>query len=173
MENRHLSVCICFLCLFSGICQCVYVCFLCLFCVFRGTGRTVTTPLSLTLDHWTEVRSRAHNLSVEIKKGPWQTFCASEWPTFNVKWSLEGTFGLLLSLKLKPLFFRADLSPTRINSLTSFRIHRHKSNHGFHLHLSEPSPSCSHASEWVSTVPSLSALRSSPCTGSEIAKGTA
>ena len=59
---RHLSVCICFLCLFSGICQCVYVCFLCLLCVFRGTGRTVTTPLSLTLDHWTEVRSRAHNL---------------------------------------------------------------------------------------------------------------
>ena len=111
-------MCICFLCLFSGICQCVYVCFLCLFCVFRGTGRTVTTPLSLTLDHWTEVRSRAHNLSVEIKKGPWQTFCASEWPTFNVKWSLEGTFGLLLSLKLKPLFFRVDLGPTWINSLS-------------------------------------------------------
>jgi hypothetical protein len=31
-------------------------------------GQTVTTPLSLTLNHWTEVRSRAHNLSVEIKK---------------------------------------------------------------------------------------------------------
>ena len=111
------------------------------------------TPLSLTLDHWTEVRSRAHNLSVEIKKGPWQTFCASEWPTFNVKWSLEGTFGLLLSLKLKPLFFRVDLGPTWINSLTSFRIHHHKSNYGFPPHLSEPSPGCSHVLEWVSTVP--------------------
>ena len=128
-------MCVCFLCLFSGICQCVYVCFLCLFCVFRGTGRTVTTPLSLTLDHWTEVRSRAHNLSVEIKKGPWQTFCASEWPAFNVKWSLEGTFGLLLSLKLKPLFFRADLGPTWINSLTLSRIHCHKSNQRFPEHL--------------------------------------
>ena len=144
---RHLSACICFLCLFSGICQCVYVCFLCLFCVFRGTGWTVTTPLSLTLDHWTEVRSRAHNLSVEIKKGPWQTFCASEWPTFNVKWSLEGTFGLLLSLKLKPLFFRVDLGPTWINSLTSFRIHCHKSNHGFpHASQSPPLAAPMHSS---------------------------
>jgi hypothetical protein len=94
-------------------------------------GQTVTIPLSLTLDHWTEVRSRAHNLSVEIKKRPWQIFCASEWPTFNVKWLLEGTFGLLLSLKLKPLFFRADLGLTTFNSLTSFRIHCHKSNHRF------------------------------------------
>ena len=34
-------------------------------------------------------------------------------------------FGLLLSLKLKPLFFRVDLGPTWINSLTSFRIHPH------------------------------------------------
>ena len=84
----------------------MYVCFLCLFCVFRGTGRTVTTPLSLTLDHWTEVRSRAHNLSVEIKKGPWQTFGASEWSTFNVKWSLEGTFGLTLIFEVKAIVFQ-------------------------------------------------------------------
>ena len=156
MKNRHLSVCVCFLCLFSGICQCVFVfcvCFqvfvsvcMCVFCVcfvfyvVSTMGQTITTPLSLTLDHWTEVRSRAHNLSVEIKKGPWQTFCASEWPTFNVKWSLEGTFGLLLSLKLKPLFFRVDLGPTRINSLTSFRIHCHKSNHGFPRTSQSPPP---------------------------------
>ena len=103
---RHLSVCICFLCLFSGICQCVYVCFLCLFCVFRGTGRTVTTPLSLTLDHWTEVRSRAHNLSVEIKKGPWQTFCISEWPAFDVGWPPEGTFDLTLIFEVKAIVFQ-------------------------------------------------------------------
>ena len=41
--NRHLSVCVCFLCLFAGICQCVFVfcvCFqvfvnvcMCVFCV--------------------------------------------------------------------------------------------------------------------------------------------
>ena len=153
-------MCLFFVCLFSGICQCV--CFVSVFCDIRRTVMT-PPPLSLTLDHWTEVRSRAHNLSVEIKKGPWQTFCASEWPTFNVKWSLEGTFGLLLSLKLKPLFFRVDLGPTWINSLTSFRIHRHKIKPWVPPRLSEPSPGCSHALEWVSTVPSLSALRSSPC----------
>lgn len=28
--------------------------------------QSVTTPLTLTLDHWTKVRTRAHNLSVEI-----------------------------------------------------------------------------------------------------------
>ena len=37
-------------------------------------GQTVKTLPSLTLDHCTEVISRAHNLSVEIKKGPWQIF---------------------------------------------------------------------------------------------------
>ena len=41
-------------------------------------GQTVSTPLTLTLDHWTEIRTRAHNLSVEVKKGPWKTFCSSE-----------------------------------------------------------------------------------------------
>nr|AAL87855.1 group specific antigen [Porcine endogenous retrovirus] len=55
-------------------------------------GQTVTTPLSLTLDHWTEVKSRAHNLSVQVKKGPWQTFCGSEWPTFDGGWPSNGTF---------------------------------------------------------------------------------
>lgn len=33
--------------------------------------QTVTTPLSLTLDHFSEVRCRAHNISVEVKKGKW------------------------------------------------------------------------------------------------------
>lgn len=69
-------------------------------------GQTVTTPLSLTLDHWTEVRTRAHNLSIEIKKGPWQTFCASEWPTFEVSWPPEGTFDLTLILEIKAIVFQ-------------------------------------------------------------------
>ena len=34
-------------------------------------GQTVTTPLTLILNHWTDVKSRAHSLSVEVKKGPW------------------------------------------------------------------------------------------------------
>ena len=31
-------------------------------------GQTVMTPLSLTLNHWSVVKSRAHNLSIEVKK---------------------------------------------------------------------------------------------------------
>ncbi|XP_020935532.1 uncharacterized protein LOC102158723 [Sus scrofa] len=69
-------------------------------------GQTVTTPLSLTLDHWTEVRSRAHNLSVQVKKGPWQTFCASEWPTFDVGWPSEGTFNSEIILAVKAIIFQ-------------------------------------------------------------------
>lgn len=32
-------------------------------------GQTTSTPLTITLDHWTDVKARAHNLSVEVKKG--------------------------------------------------------------------------------------------------------
>lgn len=66
----------------------------------------MTTPLSLTLDHWSEIRSRAHNLSVEIKKGPWRTFCASEWPTFDVGWPPEGTFDLTVIFEVKAIVFQ-------------------------------------------------------------------
>lgn len=69
-------------------------------------GQTVTTPLSLTLDHWTEVKTRAHNLSVEVKKGRWQTFCASEWPSFKVGWPPEGTFDLTVIFAVKHLVFQ-------------------------------------------------------------------
>ena len=47
-------------------------------------GHTVTTPLTVTRNHWMNVKNRAHNLSIKVKKGPWQTFCSSEWPTFGV-----------------------------------------------------------------------------------------
>lgn len=69
-------------------------------------GQTVTTPLTLTLSHWTEVRTRAHNLSVDIKKGTWQTLCSSEWPTFGVGWPPEGTFNLSLIFAVKRLVFQ-------------------------------------------------------------------
>jgi hypothetical protein len=82
--------------------------FLCLFCVFVvwTVGQTVTTPLSLTFDHWAEVRSRVLDLSVEIKKGPWRTSCASKWPTFNIGWPPEGTFDLTLIFKVKAIVFQ-------------------------------------------------------------------
>lgn len=72
-------------------------------------GQTVTTPLSLTLDHWTEVRVQAHNLSVQVKKRPWQTFCPSEWPTFGVGWPPEGSFDLAITFEIKAIVFQEGL----------------------------------------------------------------
>ncbi|KAK1338203.1 hypothetical protein QTO34_001317 [Cnephaeus nilssonii] len=71
-------------------------------------GQTVTTPLSLTLDHWTEVKGRGRDLSVEIKKGPWRTFCSSEWPTFNIGWPAEGTFDLSVIFAVKEIVFQKE-----------------------------------------------------------------
>lgn len=59
-----------------------------------GMGQGKSTPLSVTLDHWKEVRGRGFDLSVNVKKGPWQTFCSAEWPTFGVGWPAEGCFDL-------------------------------------------------------------------------------
>jgi hypothetical protein len=69
-------------------------------------GQTVTTPLTLTQNHWTDVKTRAHNLSVEVKKGPWQTFCSSKWPTFGVGWPSQGTFSLPVILGVKRVIFQ-------------------------------------------------------------------
>jgi hypothetical protein len=43
---------------------------------------------------------------VEIKKGPWQNFCACEWPTFGVDWPLEGTFDLTIIFEIKTISFQ-------------------------------------------------------------------
>lgn len=68
-----------------------------------GQGRS--TPLSVTLDHWKEVRGRGFDLSVSVKKGPWQTFCSSEWPTFGVGWPVDGTLDLtIISLVFNKIF---------------------------------------------------------------------
>ena len=44
----------------------VSVIVLCLL-LFFTMGQTVSTPLSLTKDHWTDVRARGQNLSVKVK----------------------------------------------------------------------------------------------------------
>lgn len=49
-------------------------------------GQTASKPLDLVLAHFKEVRPRAHNLSVGLRKGKMITFCSSEWPTFDVGW---------------------------------------------------------------------------------------
>nr|AAO46144.1 gag protein [Recombinant M-MuLV/RaLV retrovirus] len=69
-------------------------------------GQSLTTPLSLTLDHWKDVRDRARDQSVEIKKGKWQTLCTSEWPTYDVGWPVNGTFNKTTILQVKDLIFR-------------------------------------------------------------------
>nr|XP_040128213.1 uncharacterized protein LOC101955775 [Ictidomys tridecemlineatus] len=68
-------------------------------------GQSITTPLSLALDHWQDVRSRADNLSVEVKKKKWVTLCTADWPTLNVGWPKEGTFNLDLILQVKSQVF--------------------------------------------------------------------
>lgn len=71
----------------------VFVCLVFVFTLFLLTmGQTLTTPLSLTLQHWKDVQETANNQSVEVKKKRWVTLCSSEWPTFNVGWPQEGTF---------------------------------------------------------------------------------
>nr|QJT93252.1 gag protein [Syconycteris australis gammaretrovirus] len=71
-------------------------------------GQSNSTPLSLTLDHWRDVKTRAHNLSVEVKKGKWQTFCSSEWPSFGVGWPPEGTFNLSVVCAVKRIIFQGS-----------------------------------------------------------------
>uniref|UniRef100_A0A7N9CEZ5 CCHC-type domain-containing protein n=1 Tax=Macaca fascicularis TaxID=9541 RepID=A0A7N9CEZ5_MACFA len=64
-------------------------------------GQTLTTPLSLTLTHFPDVRARAHHLSVEVCKGQWKTLCSSEWPTLHGEWPRDRTFNLSIILQVK------------------------------------------------------------------------
>lgn len=98
------------MCLDTGVfyslllsCFCVAVLFL--FVVFV-MGQTVSTPLSLTKDHWTDVRVRGWNISVIVKKKPWLTFCSSEWPSFGVGWPAKGMFDLPIIRTIKAIVFQ-------------------------------------------------------------------
>ena len=55
-------------------------------------GQGESTPLSLMTDHFSDVRARAHNLSLLVKNSKFITFFSAEWPAFQVGWPLEGTF---------------------------------------------------------------------------------
>ena len=57
----RLLVCISCVCFVSLL---VYFCFP----LPPNMGQKLTTPLSLTLGHWKEVKDRANNLSVEVKR---------------------------------------------------------------------------------------------------------
>uniref|UniRef100_A0A5F9C289 CCHC-type domain-containing protein n=1 Tax=Oryctolagus cuniculus TaxID=9986 RepID=A0A5F9C289_RABIT len=64
-------------------------------------GQQLTTPLSLILGHWKEGRERACNLSVEVRKKDWITFCTSAWPAFDVGWPRDGIFDFDVILQVK------------------------------------------------------------------------
>ena len=55
-------------------------------------GQGEPTPLSLMTDHFSDVRARAHNLSLLVKKSKLITFYSAEWPAFRVGWPPEGIF---------------------------------------------------------------------------------
>lgn len=72
---------------------CVLLCVLCAsLLIAEEMGQSVTTPLSLTLDRWKDVREKASNIGAVVHKGEWQTFCAVKWPTFQVGWPEGGSF---------------------------------------------------------------------------------
>ena len=77
-------------------------------------GQKLTTPLSLTLGHWKEVKERANNLSVEIRRKKWQTLCSSEWPTLDVGWPQDGTFNIDCILQVKERVFDAGRHPDQV-----------------------------------------------------------
>ena len=78
----------------------MYILFVSLY-VTLTMGQTISTPLGLTLEHWTEIKTRAHNLSVDVRKRFWRTFCSTEWPAFDVGWPPEGTLDLIVISAVK------------------------------------------------------------------------
>uniref|UniRef100_A0A8C9H2J4 Gag protein n=1 Tax=Piliocolobus tephrosceles TaxID=591936 RepID=A0A8C9H2J4_9PRIM len=64
-----------------------------------------STPLSLLVNNFKDVKTRGYDLSVELKKGKLITFGHSEWPTFGVGWPPEGTFCLPIITKVKTKIF--------------------------------------------------------------------
>ncbi|XP_076414026.1 uncharacterized protein LOC143269967 [Peromyscus maniculatus bairdii] len=71
-------------------------------------GQTVTTPLSLTLDHWSDVKTRANNEGVVIKKKKWITLCEADWVRMDVGWPRQGTFNLSLISQVEGKVFASS-----------------------------------------------------------------
>ena len=46
------------------------------------------------INHFSDFKSRAQNLSLLVKKSKLVTFCSAEWPAFDVGWPQESTFSL-------------------------------------------------------------------------------
>uniref|UniRef100_A0A8C6YUC6 Core shell protein Gag P30 domain-containing protein n=1 Tax=Nothoprocta perdicaria TaxID=30464 RepID=A0A8C6YUC6_NOTPE len=70
-------------------------------------GQSQSTPLSLFVERFQDVKRRGHDLSVEVKKNKLIKYCSSEWPTFDVGWLRTGSLDTQLVRKVK----RKILSP--------------------------------------------------------------
>ena len=70
--------------------------------------QSYSTPLSVMTDHFSDFKSKAQNLSLLVKKSKLKTLCSSEWPTFQVSWPREGTFGLPVIQAVKEKIMAPD-----------------------------------------------------------------
>ena len=100
---------------------CVALCVLCWLPVYFSVimGQTTSTPLSLMINHFSDFKSRAKNLSLLVKKSKLVTFCSAEWPAFDVSWPQEGTFSLptIQAVREKVLTPYRSGHPARPNSI--------------------------------------------------------
>ena len=60
----------------------------------------------MSLVIWTEIKTRIHNLSVDVRKRFWRTFCSTEWPAFDVGWPPEGTLDFIVISAVKHVMQR-------------------------------------------------------------------
>jgi hypothetical protein len=70
-------------------------------------GQGQATPKSLILSHFPEVKKRALNAGLVIKKGKFDTLCSAEWPTFGIGWPIQCSLSLDLITMVKAAIFRS------------------------------------------------------------------
>lgn len=71
-------------------------------------GQKQTTPLTIIIDHFRDVRKRASNSNMEIRKDKLATLCRSEWPAFGVGWPPEGTLDRSVIRRVKEKIFLSE-----------------------------------------------------------------
>ena len=91
--------------MFAGFVSLVF--FWLLFVIIMGQAQV--TPKILFLNHFPEIRTKAHNYGMEVKKGKFDTLCSTEWPTFKVGWPPQGTFSLDIIKRLQDVISRPEL----------------------------------------------------------------
>jgi hypothetical protein len=91
------------------MCYCLLFLFCSCFFLIFVMGQTVSTLFSLTEDHGTDIRVKGWNLSVIVKKKPWQAFCTSEWPAFGVGLPPQGNFDLPIIMTVRAIVFQEGL----------------------------------------------------------------